>query len=631
MAPPYCSFFLLFNHDFGASVHQLSMLMYHYRCPTGGVRFQGGCLNYPYTEDLLELERRHPPTKSSTMWFEGVSTPLVVDQWAKFLLNHPDTDYRDYLLKGLKSGFHIGFDYANHTHESAKANMKSAQENPAVVNQYIQRELACNRFIGPVNPSLVNVNRFGVIPKRHQPGKWRLITDLSHPPGLSINDGIEPRLCSVHYSSVDEAVGLIREKGHAVFLAKVDIENAYRLVPVHPDDRHLLGMSWNQATYVDTALPFGLRTAPKIFNALADALHWILSDQGVSCIHYLDDFLLVGASEPECTAALEKTREICSVLGVPLALHKTEGPTTCLSFLGIELDTRHMILRLPRDKLARLQAGTAAWHLKRACTKRDLLSLIGQLQHASCIVKPGRSFLRRMIQLSTVVKAMHHHIRLNKNFRSDLQWWSLFLPGWNGTSMMDTLTRSHYAATITSDASGSWGCGAYDSQGSWLQLQWPTSWIPHHITIKELLPVVLAIAMWGHKWSGGVVRCLCDNAAVVAILRSSTSKHHHAMHLVRCSFFFLAKYNLSLLPMHIPGKANIAADAISRNNMEQFLVQVPAANQSPDTIPATLIHTLVDQCPDWTSATWTDSLRSFFSRVLPSPRNEPIVVAKKDT
>ena len=107
----------------------------------------------------------------------------------------------------------------------------------------------------------------------------------------------------------------------------------------------------------------------------------------------------------------KKTREICSVLGVPLAQHKTEGPTTCLSFLGMGLDTRHMTLRLPRDKLARLQAGIAAWHLKRACTKRDLLSLIGQLQHASCIVKPGHSFLRRMIQLSTVV---HHHIGSTK-------------------------------------------------------------------------------------------------------------------------------------------------------------------------------------------------------------------------
>ena len=162
-----------------------SMFTYHCQCLTGNVCFQGGYLNYPYTEHLLELERQHPPNKStsSAMCFEGVSASLVVDQWAKFLRNHPDTDYRDYLLKGLQLGFHIGFDYANHTHKSAKANIKSAQKN---------RELACNRFTDPINPLFVMVNRSGVIPKRPKPERWRLITDLSHPPGLSINDGIEP-------------------------------------------------------------------------------------------------------------------------------------------------------------------------------------------------------------------------------------------------------------------------------------------------------------------------------------------------------------------------------------------------------------------------------------------------------
>ena len=131
--------------------------------------------------------------------------------------------------------------------------MKSAQENPAVVNQYIQHELACNRLLAPsIHPW----------PKRHQPGKWHFITDLSHPPSLSINNEIEPRLCSVHYSSVDKAVGLIREKAHAVFLVKVGrgrpCSPSGSCDSMYTPHRHLLGISWNQATYMDTALPFSL-------------------------------------------------------------------------------------------------------------------------------------------------------------------------------------------------------------------------------------------------------------------------------------------------------------------------------------------------------------------------------------
>ena len=88
-------------------------------------------------------------------------------------------------------------------------------------------------------------------------------------------------------------------------------------------------------------------------------------------------------------------------------------------------------------------------------------------------MKPGRSVLRRMIELSSVVKELHHHIRLNKGFRSDLQWWVFFLTRWNGCSMMSGAIKSRWNITVTSDASGSWGCGAYMSTGEWFQLRWP--------------------------------------------------------------------------------------------------------------------------------------------------------------
>lgn len=76
-------------------------------------------------------------------------------------------------------------------------------------------------------------------------------------------------------------------------LAKQDIESAYRIIPVHPDDRPLLGMRW-KVTYVDTALP--LTFTQKIFTALADALSWVLVNRGGirDTIHYLDDYLFCG-------------------------------------------------------------------------------------------------------------------------------------------------------------------------------------------------------------------------------------------------------------------------------------------------------------------------------------------------
>ena len=113
---------------------------------------------------------------------------------------------------------------------------------------------------------------FGVIPKKHKPGKWRLILDLSSPTGLSVNDGIDKDHCSLSYTSIDDVVKCIISQGRGAMLAKIDIKQAYRNVPVHPEDRPLLGMAWNGKVYLDKVLPFGLRSAPIIFSAIADAL-----------------------------------------------------------------------------------------------------------------------------------------------------------------------------------------------------------------------------------------------------------------------------------------------------------------------------------------------------------------------
>ena len=124
----------------------------------------------------------------------------------------------------------------------------------------------------------------------------------------------------------------------------------------------------------------------------------------------------------ECAEALKLAVKLCKYLGVPIAKLKVEGLVTVLVFLGILLDTTAFEIRLPQDKLVRLQALIRSWRMKKSCTKRELLSLIRHLQHACRVVPPGRSFLRRMIELSTKTKELHHHIRLNVGFHSDLQW-----------------------------------------------------------------------------------------------------------------------------------------------------------------------------------------------------------------
>ena len=122
-----------------------------------------------------------------------------------------------------------------------------------------------------------------------------MIVDLSFPDGRSVNDGIDAELCSFLYTSVGTDCCRVLFLGQGAMLTKFDVLGAFQMVPVHPDDRWLLGMRWDVCIYVDKVLPFSLRSAPKLYNAIADGILWVLlSRDKVEGIHYLDDFLLFG-------------------------------------------------------------------------------------------------------------------------------------------------------------------------------------------------------------------------------------------------------------------------------------------------------------------------------------------------
>ena len=114
---------------------------------------------------------------------------------------------------------------------------------------------------------------------------------------------------------------------------------------------------------------------------------------------------------------------------MPVAANKSEGPTTQLTstFLGFELDSARLEIRLLAEKVAALQTMITEWLDHRSCTRRELESLVGSLGHASRVVQPGKTFLCCMFELLTIPKKPYHFVWLNASFRSDLLWWHTFL------------------------------------------------------------------------------------------------------------------------------------------------------------------------------------------------------------
>ena len=236
---------------------------------------------------------------------------------------------------------------------------------------------------------------------------------------------------------------------------------------------------------------------------IADTIEWITRKKGVQfIIHYLDNFRIVGAPGlNKCVEAVSLFLSLLNQLGVLVAWDKLEGLTPKLTFLGFELDSLVWKIRLPAEKLSASQDLVRQWVDRRSCTSCKLESLVGSLVHASRVIKPWKTFMRRLFELLAGTSHAHHHIRRNVSFRSNLLWWSTFMESWNGVALLSEGDPASQTEMWT-DASRSYGCGTISTHlRQWIQLQWP----PHScagfnlrdqsILWKELVPIVLACAV----------------------------------------------------------------------------------------------------------------------------------------
>ena len=181
-------------------------------------------------------------------------------------------------------------------------------------------------------------------------------------------------------------------------MIKRDLKDAFRHIPVSPQDWWLLGFSWNNKTWIDRFLPFGLRTSPFLFDLFAKGVHWIMAallSWGL-IFQYLDDFFAVFGEWHQAQQFGKEFDSVCADLGVSVNDEKKQ--TGCVvDFLGLEFDTLRMEARLPEDKLKKAIEGVARVLEKTSSTTHEELQyLVGLLSFAAKVVYPGQAFLRRL-------------------------------------------------------------------------------------------------------------------------------------------------------------------------------------------------------------------------------------------
>jgi hypothetical protein len=523
-----------------------------------------------------------------------VPTPIKPTVLFKFLDSfHYPPHLSHYLYQGFACGFKTG--YMGLVINRISQNLKSVNSNPSIVQEKISKELALGRLAGPFayppfDPFICSP--IGLVPKQ-TPGQFRVIQHLSFPYGESINDYIPEELSKVSYTKVQDAVNIIKAMGPACHLAKTDIKDAYRLLPIHPSEYCLLGFKLDNYFYYEKVLPMGLSSSCRIFEEFSTSLQFIINSlcPDTKVIHLLDDFLILAPTKSACTSTLDCFIRLCHDLGVTLAPEKTVPATQVLTFLGIELDCIHSLARLPHDKLAKCSSLIRETLDKKSVTLKALQSLVGTLNFACQVVAPGRSFLRRTIDLTCGLKASHHRRKLSGGAKQDLKMWLAFLDDFNGKwFFLDEVWISNKSLNLYTDAAGGLGYGAiYASH--WTYGSFPPGWAGYNIVVLELYPILLAVRLWGHNWVQKCILFHTDNEALVYIINKQSSKEKDVMLLLRHLVLLCLKNNIYFKAVHIPGTHNNLADSLSRLQVHRFKELAPWADEmyiSPPLLPPSL-------------------------------------------
>ena len=274
--------------------------------------------------------------------------------------------------------------------------------------------------------------------------------------------------------------------------------------------------------------------------------------------------------------------KICDQLGVPLSPHKVTKPAQNTTFLGILLDSENHIAKLPEDKLNKYKLDIIEFSKKRRFTKKKLQSIIGKLSFAASVV-PARAFIRGLIELLKK-KNKKRGTTLSKMAKKDLDTWITFLNKYNGCTFFrctNTLTNTYH--NLHADACKLGFGGTY--QNSWIQAPYSKKWQKCHITVLELFPILVLIAIFGKNFKNSTIIFYTDNMAVKHILTKLTSKDSTIMLLVRKLVLLLTELNIDLRSRHIKGTKNILSDRISRFQTTDALLTEHNMKLLPETIP----------------------------------------------
>jgi hypothetical protein len=526
-----------------------------------------------------------------------VKTPVKIDMLEYLTRENPNRPYVEYVLQGLKEGFRIGFREIRR--KVILPNLTSIHEAPETFREAVEKEVNLGRYAGPFDirnspVELFRVNPCGLIPKKDtSPREYRVISHQSAPRGASVNDGISKEDFEIKYENVAHAAKWIRYYGHSCQLIKVDIKEAYRILPVHPLDQTLQGVICEEKLYFDRCLAFGNRAAPGIFCRFADLIAWIAVNQGLPAVlHYIDDFLIAvprGGME-----AKHLFLRLLEVLGIPYKPSKLEGPTTRLVFLGITLDTVAMTASIPNSKKEELLELMKEWRKKRWGFVDEVRSLIGTLIWMGQVMPQGRVFIQSFIELIKGRSGKRTRCALRAANRKDLDWWIETMPRWNGVYLLEEEEWiKPERSNLYTDASDIGGGAVYDKFFFHFKWKEEVDLKEYTIQFREMFTIIAAMLTFQRFWKKKRYYLETDSMPNIGAVAAGRC-HNVLVHRLIHDFYAIQAYGSYTVRLrYVESENNKDADDLSRDLSEAFVRRNPHAIRLEVVPPTSFRHLII--------------------------------------
>ena len=305
------------------------------------------------------------------------------------------------------------------------------------------------------------------------------------------------------YPTIDTLAKCIWSLGVGMAVYKKDLLSAFRQLIGDPMDYSLMMYHLQGKIYVDIAVAMGLRSAPSCCQRGTNAITHVHKHNGYWVMNYIDDFISAEYWS-RVWDSYNQLGELLKTIGAAEFENKSSPPDTMVECLGTIVNTLNMTLQVKPEQMQELLQLLEQWRMRVTATRKQLESLIGKLQFVATCVQQGHVFMSRLLNWLKTMKRGKFY-KIPHEARQDIKWWYIYLPKYNGTSMLWYLHKEDAQAIIMTDASFS-GCGGYSE----VTKQYFRSRLPmwllqlagNNIVLLEMHAVIMAIKIWGKHFAG---------------------------------------------------------------------------------------------------------------------------------